>query len=128
MKLPFESHQSIRLGAFWGFLGVGLGAFGAHALKTRLDPYFLQIFETGVRYQLYHALAMLLTGVLQNLSPEKTKLKWVSLFFNLGILLFSGSLYLLALTGIKAWGAVTPLGGLSFLLAWLLMALFSSKS
>lgn len=104
----------IRLGAGFMFLAVGLGAFGAHALKARLSPEMLAIFETGVRYQVYHALALLLLAALRG--PEKAG--WC---FTAGIALFSGSLYLLALTGVKKWGAVTPIGGLLFLIGWLIM-------
>ena len=98
------------------FLAVGLGAFGAHALKSRLTPDMLAIFETGVRYQVYHALALLLLAALRG--PNKSG--WC---FTAGIVLFSGSLYLLALTGVRKWGAVTPIGGLLFLAGWLIMLL-----
>ncbi len=101
-----------RLGAGLMFLAVGLGAFGAHALKARLTPEMLAVFETGVKYQVYHALALLLLAALRG--PGKAA--WC---FTLGIILFSGSLYLLALTGVRKWGAVTPIGGLLFLIGWL---------
>jgi uncharacterized membrane protein YgdD (TMEM256/DUF423 family) len=104
----------MRLGAGFMFLAVGLGAFGAHALKTRLTPEMLAIFETGVRYQVYHALALLLLAALRG--PGKAG--WC---FAAGIALFSGSLYLLALTGVKKWGAITPIGGLLFLIGWLIV-------
>ena len=101
------------------FLAVGLGAFGAHALKERLSPEMLTIFETGVRYQVYHALALLLLAALRG--PGKAA--WC---FTAGIVLFSGSLYILALTGVKKWGAVTPIGGVLFLAGWLIF-LFSRQ-
>ncbi|MBI4061621.1 MAG: DUF423 domain-containing protein [Elusimicrobia bacterium] len=104
----------IRLGAGFMFLAVGLGAFGAHALKARLPPELLAVFETGVRYQVYHALALLLLAALRG--PEKAG--WC---FAAGIVLFSGSLYLLALTGVRKWGAVAPVGGLLFLIGWLIV-------
>lgn len=104
----------VRLGSGLMFLAVGLGAFGAHALKSRLSPEMLAIFETGVKYQVYHALALLLVAALRG--PSKAA--WC---FTAGIALFSGSLYLLALTGEKKWGAVTPLGGLLFLIGWLIV-------
>jgi uncharacterized membrane protein YgdD (TMEM256/DUF423 family) len=110
----------VRLGAGFMFLAVGLGAFGAHALKTRLSPEMLAIFETGVKYQVYHALALLLLAAVRG--PSKAG--WC---FTAGIVLFSGSLYVLALTGVKKWGAVTPIGGLLFLAGWLLV-LFSRHS
>ncbi|MBI2789101.1 MAG: DUF423 domain-containing protein [Elusimicrobia bacterium] len=109
-----------RLGAGLMFLAVGLGAFGAHALKARLEPDMLAVFETGVRYQVYHALALLLLASLRG--PSKAA--WC---FTVGIALFSGSLYLLALTGVRKWGAVTPIGGVLFLAGWLIL-LFSRSS
>lgn len=110
----------MRLGAGFMFLAVGLGAFGAHALKARLEPDMLVIFETGVRYQVYHALALLLLASLRG--PSKAA--WC---FTAGIALFSGSLYILALTGVRKWGAVTPIGGVLFLIGWLVL-LFSRSS
>lgn len=104
----------IRLGAGFMFLAVGLGAFGAHALKARLSPEMLAIFETGVRYQVYHALALLLLAALRG----PVKAGWC---FTAGIVLFSGSLYILALTGVRKWGAVTPIGGILFLIGWLIV-------
>ncbi len=104
----------MRLGAGFMFLAVGLGAFGAHALKARLEPDMLAIFETGVRYQIYHALALLLLAGLRG--PSKAA--WC---FTAGIALFSGSLYILALTGVRKWGAVTPIGGVLFLAGWLIV-------
>lgn len=110
----------IRLGAGFMFLAVGLGAFGAHALKARQSPEMLAIFETGVRYQVYHALALLLLAAVRG--PSKAG--WC---FTAGIVIFSGSLYLLALTGVKKWGAVTPIGGVLFLIGWLIL-MFSRSS
>ena len=110
----------IRFGAGFMFLAVGLGAFGAHALKTRLTQDMLAIFETGVRYQVYHALALLLLAAVRG--PSKAG--WC---FTAGIVLFSGSLYLLALTGVRKWGAVTPIGGVLFLIGWLIL-MFSRTS
>lgn len=103
-----------RLGAGFMFLAVGLGAFGAHALKQRLEPDMLAVFETGVRYQVYHALALLLLAALRG--PHKAA--WC---FTAGVVVFSGSLYALALTGVRKWGAITPIGGLLFLAGWLLV-------
>ena len=103
-----------RLGAGLMFLAVGLGAFGAHALKSRLEPDMLAVFEVGVRYQVYHALALLLLAALHG--PGKAA--WC---FTAGIAFFSGSLYLLALTGVRKWGAVTPIGGVLFLAGWLIV-------
>ena len=109
------------LGAVFGFLGVAAGAFGAHALRGRLSPEFLQVFETGARYQLIHALALVLVALVAERRPGRLAAAagWL---FTAGIVLFSGSLYALALTGTRAWGAVTPLGGLCFLAGWALLA------
>ncbi len=109
-----------KSGAFFGFLAVLFGAFGAHGLKNHIAPDLLQIFETGVRYQMYHALALFgLAGLpaeiqTRNLNPA-------ALCFAAGIIIFSGSLYLLALTGVKRWGMVTPVGGLLLLAGWALL-------
>ena len=108
------------LGAVSGFLSVALGAFGAHALRGRLDPASLAIFETGVRYQFFHALALVLTGWVAREGRPAARV--AGGLFAAGTLLFSGSLYALALTGARAWGAVTPLGGVAFLAGWLALA------
>jgi len=101
-----------------GFLAVAIGAFGAHALKPLLTATGrLDTYELAVRYQFYHALAMLAVGILMNQFGSKA-LYYAGLFFFLGILLFSGSLYVLCFTGLGVLGAITPLGGLLFLLGW----------
>jgi uncharacterized membrane protein YgdD (TMEM256/DUF423 family) len=111
-----------RLGAASGLLAVAAGAFGAHALRARLEPAMLLIFETGARYQMYHALALFGVAWAASRWPGRltTAAGWC---FVMGTVLFSGSLYLLALTGVRAWGAVTPLGGLAFLAGWFCLAL-----
>ena len=101
-------------------LAVVIGAFGAHGLKSHLSAEMIQIYKTGVEYHFYHALGLLLTGVLSFLVPSKL-LKWSAIFLAAGIVLFSGSLYVLAITGIKWLGAITPLGGLSFIAGWVLL-------
>jgi uncharacterized membrane protein YgdD (TMEM256/DUF423 family) len=106
----------IRAGSALMFLAVALGAFAAHGLKARLTPEMLTIFETGVRYQAYHALALLALGAARG--PDKAGWCFVA-----GIVVFSGSLYLLALTGVKRLGMITPIGGLLFLAGWALFAL-----
>lgn len=111
----------LALAAIYGFLGVALGAFGAHALRGRLGEDLLAVYRTGVDYQLHHTLALLAVGVLAQLRPAPL-LHYAGLCFALGILLFSGSLYGLALTGIRAFGPITPLGGLLFLAGWALLA------
>jgi len=115
------SRVFFALGALSAAVAVGLGAFGAHGLRARLTPDVLATFEVGVRYQMYHALALLAVAWAAG--------RWTSggitaagILFAAGTLLFSGSLYLLALTGQKWLGAVAPLGGLAFIAAWLLLA------
>ena len=112
----------IVLGAVNAFLSVAAGAFGAHALKARLSPDLLIIFETGARYHMYHALGLIAVGLVAQLrpSPLLPAAGWAMLA---GIVLFSGSLYALALSGVRALGAITPLGGLGFLAGWALLAL-----
>jgi len=107
----------ILLGAINGFLAVAFGAFAAHALKDLLSAGLLDAFQTGVEYQGMHALALLAVGLLGRDGPGKV-LNLAGWAFATGILLFSGSLYLLALTDIRWLGAVTPLGGTAFLLGW----------
>lgn len=104
----------VRLAAIFGFLGVALGAFGAHALKDRLSPDMLAIYQTGVQYQVIHALALLLVGI----GLRGRAATWSGRLFVGGIVIFSGSLYALALSGVKVLGAITPLGGVCFLAGW----------
>lgn len=109
------------LGALSAFIAVALGAFGAHALKARLDAPLLAAFETGVRYQMSHALALLAVGWACTRWPGRvlTASGWL---FVAGTLLFSGSLYALSLTGLRGLGAITPLGGLAWLAGWACLA------
>jgi uncharacterized membrane protein YgdD (TMEM256/DUF423 family) len=111
-----------RLGALAMAAGVALGAFGAHGLRARLSPDLLAIYETGVRYHLVHGLGLLAAAWLAGHDQSRAS-RTAGLLFAVGILLFSGSLYLLALTGVRALGAVTPLGGVAWIAAWLLLAL-----
>ncbi|MDP5069282.1 MAG: DUF423 domain-containing protein [Congregibacter sp.] len=106
------------LGSLGCLLGVAFGAFGAHALRNRFDAYSLGVFETAVQYQFYHSLALLAAGVLLAQFPASMLVKSSIFLFVLGILLFSGSLYLLSFTGLKWLGAITPLGGLAFIAGW----------
>jgi uncharacterized membrane protein YgdD (TMEM256/DUF423 family) len=109
------------VGTLMAGLAVAAGAFGAHALKARLSPDLLQVFETGVRYQMYHALGLLAVAVACDRWPHSgfSVAGWLMLA---GIVLFSGSLYALCFTGVRTLGAITPLGGLCFLAAWAVMA------
>jgi uncharacterized membrane protein YgdD (TMEM256/DUF423 family) len=116
----------IFIAAVAGFLGVLLGAFGAHFLQDRLDPRMFNIFEVGVRYQMYHALALLFVGLLAGRQPSRL-VNGAGWLFVIGIILFSGSLYLLALTGARWMGAITPVGGVAFLCGWALLALSAWK-
>ena len=112
----------LLIGALAGFLGVAFGAFGAHALRARLSPEMLAVFETGVRYQMYHALALLLVAAT---IPRFGGWLIVAAgwLMTVGIVLFSGSLYALALTGVTTLGAITPIGGLAFLAGWACLAI-----
>ena len=110
----------LLLGSVAGFIGVALGAFGAHGLRARLSPEMLAVFETGVRYQMYHALAILLVA-LAAARFDGWLVRAAGWSFVLGIVLFSGSLYALALSGMTRLGIVTPLGGLAFLAGWVFL-------
>ena len=108
----------ISLASLSGLLAVAFGAFGAHALRGRLDAYAMGVFETAVQYHFYHSLALLAVGVLALSQPQTVLLKSSGWLFLLGLVLFSGSLYVLSLSGLKWLGAVTPLGGLAFIAGW----------
>lgn len=113
-------------GSIIAMLAVVVGAFGAHALKARFEETnYGETWETAVKYQMYHALGLIVIGILQfdSLFGAQTIFSTASLFMLIGILLFSGSLYVLALTGIKKLGAITPLGGLCFIAAWICVAI-----
>ena len=111
----------LRAGSIFGAIGVMVGAFGAHALKEMLTASGrFETFETGVRYQFYHAIALVLVGILAKEFPAKT-LTYSGYCFLAGILIFSGSLYLICFTGIKTFGAVAPIGGVLLVVGWLLM-------
>ncbi|VVP33931.1 hypothetical protein PS850_04546 [Pseudomonas fluorescens] len=112
----------LMLAAFFGFTGVALGAFAAHGLKSRLTAEYLAIFHTGVTYQLVHTLALLGVALLATQMPGRL-ITWAGASFAIGILLFSGSLYLLTMTGISKLGIITPFGGLAFLVGWFCLGL-----
>lgn len=115
------------LSACSALVGVGMGAFGAHGLKSILSPEMLAVYKTGVTYQMWHALGLGLIAMFQLQSPPSRLLSWAGWLMFAGIILFSCSLYLLALSGLKWLGMITPLGGVAFLAAWLLVALFAYK-
>ena len=112
----------LSVAAIFLVLAVAIGAFGAHGLKTHLSDEMMQTYKTGVEYHFYHALGLLLIGVL-SISIPSGLLNWSAIFLIMGIILFSGSLYVLAILGIKWFGAITPIGGLSFIAGWVLLLL-----
>jgi uncharacterized membrane protein YgdD (TMEM256/DUF423 family) len=115
----------LLIGAVFGFLGVAFGAFAAHALKSRLSPDMLAVFETGVRYQMYHAFAVLIVADAIGRVGSARLLVIAGWLFSAGVVLFSGSLYALTLTGAGILGAITPIGGVLFLLGWFFLAFFA---
>jgi uncharacterized membrane protein YgdD (TMEM256/DUF423 family) len=112
----------LLVAAINGFISVAAGAFGAHALQGRLDAHALQIFETGARYQMYHALAIAAAVLAARGAAPATPAHFAAACFLTGIVLFSGSLYVLSLSGIRIFGMVTPFGGLAFLAGWAALA------
>ena len=117
-----SSRLTLTSGALLMAAAVALGALGAHALKARLSPEALELWRTAVTYHAWHALALLGIGTLQLLMPQRSGLGRVALLFVAGIALFAGSLYAMALGGGRAWGYVTPFGGLAFIAGWLMLA------
>ena len=117
------------LGALSAGISVAAGAFGAHALKARLSPDLLVIWETGARYQLYHALGLVAVAWAASRGPAaQGAASWAGWLFVAGTLLFTGSLYALALSGVRALGAVTPLGGVAFLAGWVALAVAAARA
>ena len=112
----------LRLGACLAAAGVALGAFGAHGLRSLVTPERLAVFETGVRYHLVHAIAILAAAWAAHAAPQAAGPRWAGALFALGVVVFSGSLYLLVWTGVTTWGAVTPFGGLAFIAGWIALA------
>ena len=111
----------IVTGAIYAMLAVAFGAFGAHALEEQLTESMLATYETGVRYQMYHALGLILIGLIPHSSADRRFLTWSAGLLHAGILIFSGSLYVLTLTGFTKLGMVTPIGGVAFIAGWLMM-------
>ena len=116
----------LTIAAISGLLAVALGAFGAHGLKTIISPEMLEVYKTGVQYQFYHTFALLAVGILMNFNQSKA-LKWSAYLFITGTILFSGSLYVLAISGVKALGIITPFGGIAWIAAWILLFVHCSK-
>jgi uncharacterized membrane protein YgdD (TMEM256/DUF423 family) len=117
----------LALGAISAAISVAAGAFGAHALKARLAPDLLAVFETGARYQMYHALGLLAAGWTASRVAGSAP-AWAAWLFVAGTVLFSGSLYALALSGVRALGAVTPFGGVAFIGGWIALAIAAMRS
>jgi len=113
----------LAIGSGFGLLSVAFGAFGAHALRERLTPSELAVFQTGVQYQMFHALGLVGVGLWLQGHPAVPYVAGAGWLFSIGILLFSGSLYTLTLTKIKKFGAITPLGGVAFIVGWFLLLL-----
>ena len=118
----FELDSTLILGSLNALLGVALGAFGAHGLKSRVPAEMLAVWQTAVQYHLIHALGLLAVGILLKLFPETALLRTSGWCLTGGIVLFSGSLYLMVLSGLRPLGMITPIGGVLFLLGWLLLA------
>ena len=123
-----DARLALKLAATAMFVAVALGAFGAHLLRGRLDPEMFAVWQTAVQYHAWHALALLGVGSLLLHWPRKRGLSLAAWLFVAGIVLFAGSLYALALTGARGWGAITPVGGLAFLAAWAVLAWAVSRA
>lgn len=117
-----KNRNILLAGAVFMALAVSLGAFGVHALKKILSPEMLTIYHTSVEYQFYHALGLLIIGVI-GFQIKSKLIGWAGILLTAGIILFSGSLYVLALSGIKGLGAITPIGGISFVAGWIVLAI-----
>lgn len=117
----------VLLGAINAFLTVALGAFGAHGLRDKISADLYAVYQTGVQYHMMHAIGLILVGILSQWLPSGT-LNWAGWLMLLGTILFSGSLYLLGVTGDKWLGAITPIGGVLFLVAWILVALAAFRA
>lgn len=116
------------LGSLSAFFGVALGAFGAHGLRDRISPEMLTVWQTAVHYHLVHALALVLVAILCRLMPEPSTVRIAGWLLMTGTLLFSGSLYVMVLSGVRALGAITPFGGIAFLIGWLFLAVAAIRS
>lgn len=115
------------IGAINAFLSVALGAFGAHGLEGKVEGKYMDNWQTAVQYQMFHAIGILIVGLLMSKMPASSLLNWSGWLMLFGIIFFSGSLYVLALTKISVLGAITPIGGVAFLAGWVLMVIFAVK-
>lgn len=112
----------LMIAAVSGFFAVALGAFGAHGLKQKLSVDMLAVYQTGVQYHFYHTLALFGVALLMLQLPQSAALRWSAALFVVGIIIFSGSLYVLSISGVRWLGAITPIGGVAFLAGWILLA------
>lgn len=119
--------NTLVIAAVSGMLAVMLGAFGAHVLKNMISTEMLEVYKTGNQYHFYHTFALLTVGILMKFSSSKA-LNWSAYLFATGIVLFSGSLYVMAISGIKALGIITPFGGVIWIAGWILLAVHCTKS
>lgn len=126
--MSFWAKIFLVLGGLGMLLAVAMGAFGAHALKKTLAPDLMAIYETAVHYHIYHALGLLVVGLLALHLPEAVLPRWAGILMVAGLVLFSGSLYVLSLSGARWLGAVTPFGGAAFMAAWLLLAIAVART
>ena len=126
--MEYATKLFIVLGSINSALSVILGAFGAHMLKERFTEDLMATFQTGTQYHFFHALGLFAVAFVASLLPNSPLAQWSGWLMVIGIILFSGSLYLLCFTGIRWLGAITPLGGMSFIIAWLLLAIAALKS
>ena len=117
----------LLLAALSAMTGVGLGAFGAHGLKNILSPELLTVYQTGVTYQMWHALGLMGIALVHHQAAESKLIYWSGWLMVIGIIVFSGSLYLLAILDLKWIGIITPIGGVSFIMAWVLIAIFATQ-
>jgi uncharacterized membrane protein YgdD (TMEM256/DUF423 family) len=119
----FVAKTFLTIAAICGMFAVLIGAFGAHGLKHRLSVELMGVYQTAVQYHFYHSLALLAVGLLLLQYPDALALQWSGWLMFAGVIIFSGSLYVMALTGIKWLGAITPIGGLAFVAGWLALAI-----
>jgi uncharacterized membrane protein YgdD (TMEM256/DUF423 family) len=127
-SMPRTARLFLAIGCVAALLAVAIGAFGAHGLKTRIAPELMAVYKTGVEYHFYHALGLILVGLAGLHLPESVWLRRAGWAMLAGIALFSGSLYLLSLTGLAWLGAITPFGGAAFIAAWALFATAAIKA
>jgi uncharacterized membrane protein YgdD (TMEM256/DUF423 family) len=128
IKMNQTAKFFLLLGGINAALVVMLGAFGAHALKARLSVEMMAVYQTGIHYHLFHALGLLVIGLVATQIPAATYLRWSGWLMLAGIILFSGSLYILSISGLRWLGAMTPIGGAAFIVAWLLFVIAVSKA